>query len=84
MEAPITRRQLMAAAGGLGIANFIAPRRTGACDDSTSAMATQTAIARLKLGNRRFVDGKPKHFHANRAWRESLVSGQNPFAAESY
>jgi carbonic anhydrase len=80
MEAPITRRQLLVTAGGIGLANYIAPTRTGACSDATPAMTTRTAIARLKLGNKRFVDGKPKHFHENSAWRESLVSGQNPFA----
>ncbi len=80
MEARITRRELIVAAGGLGFANFMAPPRSGVCDDSTPAMTTQIAIARLKSGNRRFADGKPRHFRANRAWRESLVSGQNPFA----
>jgi carbonic anhydrase len=38
------------------------------------------AIARLKEGNQRFVTGKTKHQHASPEWRESLVSGQNPFA----
>jgi carbonic anhydrase len=79
MEAPITRRQLLVTAG-LGFANFISPPRMGVCDDSTPATTSQLAIARLKLGNKRFVDGKPKHYRENRAWRKSLVSAQNPFA----
>lgn len=77
---PITRRQLLVAAGGIGLANYIVPARTGACGDATQAMTTRTAIARLKLGNKRFIDGNPKHFHEGITWRESLVSGQKPFA----
>ncbi len=76
-----TRRQFMIAAGGLGLAGVVGPPRCGVCDDSGSPVTTATeAIARLKEGNQRFVTGKTKHQHASREWRESLVSGQNPFA----
>ncbi len=76
----MSRRDLLIAAGGVGFAPFIAPPRSGICDDSKPTMTAKIAIARLKLGNKRFVDGKSKHFRTNRAWRETLVSGQNPFA----
>ena len=80
MEAPITRRQLFVAAGGLGFAGLVVPPRWSFGGDPMPAMTTQIAIARLKLGNKRFVDGKPKHYRENLAWRKSLVSAQNPFA----
>jgi carbonic anhydrase len=77
----MTRRQLMIAAGGLGIANVIGLPQSGGCDDAKGASISPTeAIARLKKGNERFASGKPKHNHKSSEWRESLVSGQNPFA----
>jgi len=80
-QVAMTRRQLMVAAGWLGFANIIGRTRCGVCDDSKiSATKPADAIARLKEGNQRFADGKPKHRHASREWRESLVSGQDPFA----
>jgi len=76
-----TRRQFIIAAGGLGLAGIIGPSRIGVCDDSAYTVATaREAIALLKEGNQRFLSGKPKHQHASRERRESLVSAQNPFA----
>jgi carbonic anhydrase len=43
-------------------------------------MSTTSAIARLKSGNQRFADGKPRHLHSGRVWREGLLAGQKPFA----
>jgi carbonic anhydrase len=79
--ARMTRRRLMLAVGGLGIANVIGLPRHGASADSSIAVTNPTeAIARLREGNQRFVRGKPKHDHTSREWRKGLVSGQNPFA----
>ncbi len=43
------RRQLLVATGGLGFTNFIAPARSDACGDATSAMTTWSAIAGFGL-----------------------------------
>jgi carbonic anhydrase len=40
----------------------------------------QQALERLREGNRRFVEGKVRHGHENRTWREALVAEQHPFA----
>jgi carbonic anhydrase len=37
------------------------------------------ALARLKSGNQRFVEEKPRHIHENASWRSMLVEGQKPF-----
>jgi len=77
----VTRRQLIIAAGGVGIAGVIGRTPCGVCDDSKETVTRpKDAIDRLKQGNRRFVDGKSKHNHTSREWRASLVAGQNPFA----
>lgn len=38
------------------------------------------ALARLKEGNQRFADGKPRHAHESADWRKQLVGNQKPFA----
>ena len=38
------------------------------------------ALARLKEGNRRFVNGQSRHTHESASLRHQLVSGQHPFA----
>jgi carbonic anhydrase len=76
----LTRRNFLTVAGSLGFTSLIDPQQKCFASKPTSAMTTQVAISRLKLGNQRFVKGKPKHFRTNRAWRESLVSDQHPFA----
>lgn len=79
-KSEITRRELLIATSGLGFARLIAPRQRCYSEHDIPVQSTKVAIARLKLGNGRFVEGKPKHFRETHAWRESLVSGQNPFA----
>ncbi|MGZ8094852.1 MAG: carbonic anhydrase [Methylosarcina sp.] len=37
-------------------------------------------LLRLKTGNRRFMDDKPRHTHENASWRHQLVQEQKPFA----
>lgn len=76
-----TRRQFMISAGGLGMAGIATQGQRAFCDDSGSpSTPAAEAIARLTRGNQRFVTGNTKHLHTSRQWRESLVSGQNPFA----
>lgn len=38
------------------------------------------ALARLKKGNKRFVDGVSRHTHAGASWRSLLIETQKPFA----
>jgi carbonic anhydrase len=40
----------------------------------------QHAIELLIEGNRRFATGHPTHPHESQEWRESLTSGQHPYA----
>ena len=70
----------MLASSGLGIAGALGPLQIWAENDSSHKLSNKVAIARLELGNRRFVEGKQKHFREGQAWRASLVAGQNPFA----
>jgi carbonic anhydrase len=43
-------------------------------------MTGQEALAELVNGNQRFVNCESKHPHENPEWRQSLLSGQHPFA----
>src|SRR4029078_7292915 len=38
------------------------------------------ALDRMREGNQRFVDGRVRHGHENRTWRDALVADQHPFA----
>jgi carbonic anhydrase len=38
------------------------------------------ALTKLKAGNKRFSDGRPRHTHENASWRGLLVEGQKPCA----
>ena len=76
----MTRRESMIATGGLAVAGLIGTKQDSVDDKSVLVVSKKIAIARLKLGNARFVEGKQKHFREGRAWRENLVAGQNPFA----
>lgn len=38
------------------------------------------ALARLKLGNQRFMNDAPRHVHEKSSWRSMLVKAQKPFA----
>jgi carbonic anhydrase len=40
---------------------------------------TEEALARLRAGNRRFVEGKTRHAHESADWRKMLTAGQHPF-----
>jgi carbonic anhydrase len=70
----------MIAAGGLGFTGVAGALQRIHADDKGNSLSTNPAIARLKLGNQRFVNGKPRHLRSAKLWREHLVKGQNPFA----
>lgn len=70
----------MIAVGGLGVASVVPPHQASFGDDKKAVMTSKVAIARLKLGNQRFVNGNPRHFRTAKSWREHLIAGQNPFA----
>lgn len=43
-------------------------------------MTAKEALEQLKKGNKRYVEGNLKHPHTDNSWRDSLKSGQKPFA----
>ena len=49
-------------------------------DHEQANVSAEQALQMLKAGNRRFVEGKPKHPHDTILWRQSLTKGQHPFA----
>jgi carbonic anhydrase len=78
----LTRRQWLNGCGCLGLASAeaaAAPRAnvTGPKPAPTDAAG---ALAHLKEGNLRFVQGRARHTHENASWRNMLVEGQKPFA----
>lgn len=80
----ITRRQCLLGACGLSLGmalgvNAEAPP-SGAVDMEPYPHDASEALARLKDGNRRFMDDKPRHTHENASWRSLLVEAQKPFA----
>ena len=80
----ITRRQWLfgACCVGLGIASGGAAETTGlgTIDTEPYPSNADEALARLKNGNQRFVDDKPRHIHEKASWRSLLVETQKPFA----
>ncbi len=80
----ITRRHWLfgACCAGLGIASGVAAKTTGrgAIDTEPYPRDANEALARLKNGNQRFRDDKPRHNHEKASWRSHLVETQNPFA----
>lgn len=77
----LTRRELIIAAGAAGAAGLLQRPARSECDNAADAvMSAEDALARLKEGNARFASGTPRYDRVSRAWRESLVGGQQPFA----
>jgi carbonic anhydrase len=80
-----TRRQILCVAGG-GALGFAAgwllrgQPRTSPPAEAHPESAEQ-ALARLREGNQRFVEGTVRHAHESRTWRAALVANQRPFAA---
>ncbi len=54
--------------------------RSSGIDTETYPRDADEALARLKNGNQRFMDEKPRHLHEKASWRNLLVEGQKPFA----
>lgn len=80
----ITRRQWLVGTccASLGLVS-------GCATETSSLNAIETepypsnaseALARLKTGNQRFIDDKPRHIHEKSSWRSLLVETQKPFA----
>jgi carbonic anhydrase len=81
----ITRRHWLFSACCAGLGAAITPVKAAETINSTM-LDTEPypgnaieALARLKSGNQRFVDEKPRHIHENASWRSMLVEGQKPF-----
>ena len=80
----ITRRRwlLSACCAGLGIAisNATETISSDIIDTEPYPSNANEALLRLKNGNQRFVDDKPRHAHENPSWRSLLIESQKPFA----
>jgi carbonic anhydrase len=79
MREPLTRRQLLAGAAGVGVATPILAADTPPAPEEFPKDG-EAAMERLKAGNDRFADGKTRHAHEGADWRKQLVAGQKPFA----
>jgi carbonic anhydrase len=79
-----TRRQILCCAGGgaLGFAAgwFLHGHQGTAPASEARPANAQQALARLREGNQRFVEGNVRHRHESRTWRHALVADQHPFA----
>ena len=80
----ITRRQWVigACCAGFGIASVGAADTAspGAINAEPYPGDANEALARLKNGNQRFIEDKPRHNHEKASWRSLLVETQKPFA----
>jgi len=78
-----SRRNFLKLVGGAGIALTAAGQGLWAAPPATpkpqNVLSPEQALARLKKGNARYVEGVSKR-HDFIAEREALVSGQNPYA----
>lgn len=76
----LSRRELLAGAGILG-AGLVTSRSVSAAETPTPLPRNvEEALARLKDGNRRFLEGKTRHAHESANWRKMLTAEQHPFA----
>ena len=80
----ITRRQwlLSNCCLSLGLASCATDKSSvlGRIDMEPYPDNADAALARLKQGNRRFINDEPRHSHEKASWRSLLVDGQKPFA----
>lgn len=79
----ITRRRWLfsACCAGLGMVSGCAVETSSldASDIEPYPGNANEALARLKSGNQRFIDGKLHHAHEKASWRSLLVATQKPF-----
>jgi carbonic anhydrase len=86
MKSPtLTRRQWLLAACGLALGKALRvmaeqPLSTSVNTEPHHPPGAGEALARLKKGNRRFMDDKSRHAHERASWRSLLVETQKPFA----
>jgi carbonic anhydrase len=80
----ITRREVIAGAacGSLGGVSgwLLRGQSWSRPETATAPEGTEQALARLREGNQRFVDGQVLHDHETRTWRYDLLTDQHPFA----
>jgi carbonic anhydrase len=80
----ITRRQWLIGACCTSLAMSACatpdPVKPGVIDKEHYPRNANEALARLKMGNQRFMDDKPYHVHEKSSWRSLLVEAQKPFA----
>lgn len=78
------RRRLLAAAGGLSLGLALSVKAEEPLSRPVSSEPYPTdpseAFMRLKAGNERFMNEKPRHWHESASWRSLLVDTQKPFA----
>jgi carbonic anhydrase len=78
-DTALTRRGLLQTAGALPLALGGHARADEPPAEARPKNAAE-ALARLKAGNRRFVEGQVRHAHEAAAWRKHLALTQRPFA----
>lgn len=80
----ITRRQWLFSTCGLslGLVSCVTAEKANllAINNAPYPRNASEALARLKLGNQRFMDDLPRHAHEKASWRSLLVESQKPFA----
>ena len=77
------RRQLLAAASGLSLGLAFSVKAEEPSSKPVSEPYPTNpgeALMRLKAGNERFMNEKPRHWHESASWRSLLVDTQKPFA----
>jgi carbonic anhydrase len=75
------RRRLLTALGGIAASTLATPLVADEPRPQESfPKDPDEALARLKVGNGRFADGKTRHAHESADWRKHLVGEQKPFA----
>jgi carbonic anhydrase len=77
---PMTRRQLLTSAAGLGTGLTVPTALWAGRADEAVPQDAAEARQRLLDGNKRFIAGKSIHDHASKEWRKRLTAGQKPFA----
>jgi carbonic anhydrase len=77
----LSRRELLTGVGTVGVG--LAASRLGLAAETSEPppQNAEEALARLRGGNLRFVEGKTRHAHASADWRKMLTAGQHPFVA---